>query len=58
MGRAAPTSRLRSRGRGSPDLLLAEFLEELGERVASDPDGYRWDYIEALVVCRKEPANS
>jgi SAM-dependent methyltransferase len=33
--------------------LLADFLGELEERVADDPDRYRWDYIEALVVCRK-----
>jgi hypothetical protein len=33
--------------------LLADFLQALEERVADDPDRYRWDYIEALVVCRK-----
>ena len=33
--------------------LLADFLRELEERVADAPDRYRWDYIEALVVCRK-----
>jgi SAM-dependent methyltransferase len=33
--------------------LLAAFLEELEERVADAPERYRWDYIEALVVCRK-----
>ncbi|MDT5003422.1 MAG: hypothetical protein QOJ24_598 [Mycobacterium sp.] len=33
--------------------LLAEFLEELEVRVAEAPDRYRWDYIEALIVCRK-----
>ena len=33
--------------------LLADFLEELEERVADAPDRYRWDYIEALVTCRK-----
>lgn len=33
--------------------LLADFLEELEERVAAAPDRYRWDYIEALVICRK-----
>jgi hypothetical protein len=33
--------------------LLAAFLEELEERVAAAPDRYRWDYIEALLVCRK-----
>jgi hypothetical protein len=34
--------------------LLADFLAELEERVAGAPDRYRWDYIEALIVCRKE----
>ena len=33
--------------------LLADFLGELEERVADDPERYRWDYIEALVICRK-----
>ena len=33
--------------------LLDDFLEELEERVAEAPDRYRWDYIEALVICRK-----
>ena len=33
--------------------LLADFLGELEERVAETPDRYRWDYIEALVICRK-----
>jgi SAM-dependent methyltransferase len=33
--------------------LLADFLEELEECVADAPERYRWDYIEALVVCRK-----
>jgi hypothetical protein len=33
--------------------LLADFLGELEERVADAPDRYRWDYIEALVTCRK-----
>jgi hypothetical protein len=33
--------------------LLAAFLEELEERVADAPERYRWDYIEALVICRK-----
>ena len=32
--------------------LLADFLRALEERVADDPDRYRWDYIEALVICR------
>jgi hypothetical protein len=33
--------------------LFADFLRELEERVAHAPDRYRWDYIEALVICRK-----
>ena len=33
--------------------LLADFLGELEVRVAKAPDRYRWDYIEALVICRK-----
>jgi len=33
--------------------LLADFLGELVERVAEAPVRYRWDYIEALVICRK-----
>jgi hypothetical protein len=33
--------------------LLADFLSELEQRVADTPDRYRWDYIEALVICRK-----
>jgi hypothetical protein len=33
--------------------LLAEFFGELQERVAVAPDRYRWDYLEALVICRK-----
>ena len=33
--------------------LLADFLGELEERVADAPDRYRWDYIEALLICRK-----
>jgi SAM-dependent methyltransferase len=33
--------------------LLADFLGELEERVAHAPDRYRWDYVEALIICRK-----
>ena len=33
--------------------LLTEFLGELEESVAAAPDRYRWDYVEALVICRK-----
>ncbi len=41
------------------DALLAAFLAELEECVRRDTDRYRWDYIEALVVCRKDhPADT
>jgi hypothetical protein len=40
-------------GDGQAPGLLTAFLGELEERVASAPDRYRRDYIEALVVCRK-----
>ena len=33
--------------------LLSDFLGELEVRVAKAPDRYRWDYVEALVICRK-----
>ncbi len=33
--------------------LLADFLGELEERIAEAPDRYRWDYVQALVICRK-----
>jgi hypothetical protein len=33
--------------------LLADFLAELELRVAEAPDRYRWDYVEALVICRQ-----
>ena len=33
--------------------LLAAFFGELEERVADAPDRYRWDYIEALLICCK-----
>ena len=33
--------------------LLADFLGELEERVAETPVRYHWDYVEALVICRK-----
>lgn len=33
--------------------LLADFLSELVERVMIDPDRFRRDYVEALVICRK-----
>jgi hypothetical protein len=38
--------------------LLADFLEELEERVAEAPDRYRWDYVEALIVCQKASVSS
>lgn len=34
--------------------LLADFLAELEERVAERPDRHRWDYVEALLTCRKQ----
>ena len=34
--------------------LLADFLGELEERVADAPDRYRWDYVKAHVICRKD----
>ena len=37
---------------GGP-LLLRAFAREGEDRVAAAPDRYRWDYIEALVICRK-----
>jgi hypothetical protein len=33
--------------------LVADFLGELEGHVADAPDRYRWDYVEALVICRK-----
>jgi hypothetical protein len=33
--------------------LLADFLGELEKRVTDTPDRYRWDYVEALLICRK-----
>ena len=33
--------------------LVGDFVRILEERVADAPDRYRWDYIEALVICRK-----
>lgn len=40
-------------GEGRAPVLLADFLAELQERVADAPDRYRWDYFEALIICRK-----
>lgn len=40
-------------GDAGGDALLGEFLPELESRVAADPARRRWDYLEALVVCRK-----
>jgi hypothetical protein len=36
--------------------LLDAYLGELELRIAEAPDGYRWDYIEALVIFRKAHA--
>ena len=47
---------LRAFGREGEDRapgLLADFLAELEQRVADAPDRFRWDYVEALVTCRK-----
>ena len=33
--------------------LLDAFLAELKQRIAEAPARYRWDYVEALIVCRK-----
>jgi hypothetical protein len=33
--------------------LLDDFLGELEDHVAQAPDRYRWDYVEALLICRK-----
>jgi SAM-dependent methyltransferase len=33
--------------------LVGDFVRILEERVADAPDRYCWDYIEALVICRK-----
>jgi hypothetical protein len=38
--------------------LLADFLVELQQRVAEAPDRYRWDYVEALIICRKASESS
>jgi hypothetical protein len=38
--------------------LLGAFLGELEKRVADAPDRYRWDYIEALLSCRKAGARA
>ena len=38
--------------------LLADFLRALEEPVAADPDRYRRDYVEALVVCRKRDGSA
>ena len=35
------------------DARVEEFLAELARQVARDPARYRWDYTEALIVCRK-----
>ncbi len=40
-------------GDARADALLSEFLPELESRVAADPARRRWEYLKALVVCRK-----
>ena len=44
-------------GEDRASTLLADFLGELEERVADAPDRYRWDYVEALLICRKVEAS-
>ena len=41
------------RARTAPPVSSPTSSETLEERVAAAPDRYRWDYIEALVICRK-----
>ena len=53
VGHAALPPRLARQGEDRARGLLADFLRELEERVADAPGRYRWDYIEALVICRK-----
>ena len=43
-------------GEDRADGLLADFLRAVEDRVADDPDRYRRDYIEALVICRRTDA--
>ena len=40
-------------GEDRAEALFDEFMAQLEARVAADPDRHRWDYLEALVVCRK-----
>jgi hypothetical protein len=40
-------------GEDRADGLLADFVRVLEEHVADAPERYRWDYVEALVICRK-----
>jgi SAM-dependent methyltransferase len=41
-------------GEARAPALLDDFLRALEDRVADGPDRYRRDYIEALVICRKQ----
>lgn len=45
---------LRREGEERAQELLDEFVAALEQRVAADPDRHRWDYMEALVACRKD----
>ncbi len=40
-------------GEERAEQLLGEFLADLKARVAADPNRHRWNYLEALAVCRK-----
>lgn len=40
-------------GQDEGTALLADFMDELQQRVITDPESYRWDYLEAVIVCRK-----
>jgi hypothetical protein len=44
-------------GESQAPSLVADFLRQLEIRVAEQPDRYRRDYIEALVICRKIAAS-
>jgi hypothetical protein len=38
---------------GRASRLLDAFFAELEQRIVEAPARYRWDYVEALIVCRK-----
>ncbi len=45
----------RREGDDRAEKLLDNFVAALEDRVAADPDRHRWDYIQALVACQKDP---